>query len=121
MSEHRTTLIESVQKTLSLSSKADANRCISAVIDGLSAIITKEGKKADFRFAVSGLGVFKSKEVPQQNRRDPRTGEAVLKDARVKVQFRFGKELREVGIKAAKKVAAASPAKAEKPAKAAKK
>lgn len=102
MSEHRQTLIESVKSELDLTSKADANRCISAVLNGLTSIIQKEGKKDGFRFAITELGIFKSKEVPAQTRRDPRNGNLVEKPARVKVTFRFGKTLREVGIKPVK-------------------
>lgn len=117
MSEHRTTLIEKVKDTLNLASKADANRCIQAVASGIAEIVSKEGKSSDFRFSISELGIFKSKDVPQQNRRDPRTGAAVVKEARVKVTFRLAKDLREVGIKKQAK----KPAVKETPAKAAKK
>lgn len=82
-------LIEYVAKKTDMT-KADAQRAVEAVFDGITATVKKGG---DARFV--GFGTFTVAKRAATTGRNPRTGEAIKIKASKNVKFKAGKELKE--------------------------
>jgi len=82
-------LIEHVRKTLS-SSKADAERSVNAVVEGIS-----KGLKKEKSVQLVGFGSFTVKKRKARTGRNPQTGEKIRIKASKTVGFKPGKALKE--------------------------
>jgi DNA-binding protein HU-beta len=82
-------LIEYVAKQTEMT-KADAQRAVEAVFDGITATVKKGN---DARFV--GFGTFTVAKRAATTGRNPRTGEAIKIKASKNVKFKAGKELKE--------------------------
>ena len=82
-------LIEYVAKQADLT-KADAQRAVEAVFDGIRKTV-KKGDAARF----VGFGTFSVAKRAATTGRNPRTGEAIKIKASKNVKFKAGKELKE--------------------------
>jgi DNA-binding protein HU-beta len=83
-------LISSVQKSLK-TSKADAERAVNAVIDGI-----KVGIKKSKSVQLVGFGTFKVATRKARSGVDPRTGEKIKIKAAKNVKFSAGKKLKTI-------------------------
>ena len=83
-------LITAVQKTLG-SSKADAERAVNAVIDGV-----KAGVKKTKTVQLIGFGTFKVASRKARVGVNPKTGEKIKIKASKTVKFQAGKALKEI-------------------------
>ncbi len=83
-------LIASVQKSLD-SSKADAERAVSAVIDGI-----KGGIKKSKQVQLIGFGTFKVASRKARKGINPKTGESIKIKASKTVKFSAGKAFKEI-------------------------
>lgn len=81
-------LVEAVQKTLS-SSKADAERAVSAVIEGIGSGL-KKGKGVQ----LVGFGTFKVVNRKARMGVNPKTGQPIKIKASKTVKFSVGKDLK---------------------------
>jgi DNA-binding protein HU-beta len=81
-------LVEAVQKSLS-SSKADAERSVSAVVDAIKAGL-KKGKPVQ----LIGFGTFKVASRKARMGVNPKTGEKIKIKASKTVKFSVGKDLK---------------------------
>lgn len=81
-------LIESVAKELG-SSKAEADRIVSAVLEGI-----QKGIKKDKKVQLIGFGTFDVRQRKARTGRNPRTGEEIKIKASKTVGFKPGKELK---------------------------
>jgi DNA-binding protein HU-beta len=81
-------LVEAVQKSLS-SSKADAERAVSAVIDSI-----KSGLKKGKPVQLIGFGTFKVASRKARMGVNPKTGEKIKIKASKTVKFSVGKDLK---------------------------
>ena len=82
-------LVEYVAKNVELT-KADAQRAVESVFDGISATLKKGN---DARFV--GFGTFSIAKRAATTGRNPRTGEPIKIKASKNVKFKAGKELKE--------------------------
>jgi DNA-binding protein HU-beta len=82
-------LIEQVKSTLK-SSKADAERGVNAVLDGIS-----KGLKKDKAVQLVGFGSFSVKKRKARTGRNPQTGEKIKIKASKTVGFKPGKALKD--------------------------
>ncbi len=82
-------LVEAVAKTLD-ESKAGAERCVNAVLEGI-----RKGTKKDKGCTIIGFGTFTVKKRKARTGRNPQTGEAIKIKASKKVAFRVAKDLKE--------------------------
>lgn len=83
-------LVESVQKTLGkTASKAEAERAVAAVIDGIKAGL-KKGKPVQ----LVGFGTFKIANRKARMGINPKTGEKIKIKASKSVKFAAGKDLK---------------------------
>jgi nucleoid DNA-binding protein len=87
---NKVALIESVQKTLG-TSKADAERAVNAVIDGI-----KIGVKKTKSVQLIGFGTFKVASRKARTGVNPKTGEKIKIKASKTVKFVAGKALKEL-------------------------
>jgi nucleoid DNA-binding protein len=87
---NKVALIESVQKTLG-TSKADAERAVNAVIDGI-----KIGVKKTKSVQLIGFGTFKVASRKARVGVNPKTGEKIKIKASKTVKFVAGKALKEL-------------------------
>ncbi len=83
-------LISAVQKSLG-SSKADAERAVNAVIDGV-----KAGVKKTKTVQLIGFGTFKVATRKARTGVNPKTGEKIKIKASKTVKFQAGKALKEI-------------------------
>ena len=81
-------LIENVAGKLK-SSKADAERSINAVIEGI-----KKGVKKDGNVQLIGFGTFKMVKRKARKGRNPKTGETIKISASKSVGFKAGKSFK---------------------------
>ena len=81
-------LIENVQKTLG-ASKAEADRAVSAVVDGI-----KAGLKKSKTVQLIGFGTFKVAERAARMGINPKTGEKIKIKKSKTVKFAVGKDLK---------------------------
>lgn len=83
-------LVESVQKSLGKeSSKAQAERAVEAVVDGIKASL-KKGKPVQ----LVGFGTFKVVQRKARTGVNPKTGEKIKIKASKNVKFSVGKDLK---------------------------
>ena len=82
-------LVAFVQKATGNSSKAQAERCISAVIDGI-----KAGLKKSKSVQLIGFGTFKVGERAARKGINPKTGESIKIKKSKTVKFKAGKDLK---------------------------
>jgi DNA-binding protein HU-beta len=82
-------LVENVAKAVD-TSKAQAKKCVEAVIDEI-----KKGIKKDGNVQLIGFGTFKVVKRKARQGRNPRTGEAIKIKASKSVGFKTGKALKE--------------------------
>jgi len=72
------------------STKADAERAVEAVIDGIV-----EGLKKGEEVSIAGLGIFEAKMRAARTGRNPRTGESIQIPAMRVPKFRAAKALKD--------------------------
>jgi DNA-binding protein HU-beta len=82
-------LVEAVAKSLDSSSRAEAERAVTAVIDGIRA-----GIKKDKTVQLVGFGTFKVAERAARMGVNPKTGEKIKIKKSKTVKFAAGKELK---------------------------
>lgn len=82
-------IIEQISNRIACT-KADAERALDVVIDGIVGSVSK-GEKV----TIAGLGIFSSKEMKAKVARNPKTGEKVDVPARTKVKFAPAKSFKE--------------------------
>ena len=82
-------LVEAVQKTLGSPSRADAERAVSAVIDGI-----KAGLKKTKSVQLIGFGTFKVAERAARIGVNPKTKEKIKIKKSKTVKFAAGKDLK---------------------------
>lgn len=87
---NKVALVESVQKSLGVS-KADAERAVSAVIDGI-----KLGIKKSKSVQLIGFGTFKVASRKARKGVNPKTGAAIKIKASKTVKFAAGKALKAI-------------------------
>ena len=86
-------LVEAVQKSLDGASKADAERAVAAVIDGIKQGLGKKSKTGQI-VQLIGFGTFKVAERAARTGINPKTKEKIkIKKSRT-VKFAAGKELK---------------------------
>jgi DNA-binding protein HU-beta len=85
---NRAELVEVVAKEMR-SSKAAAERAVSAVLNGIA-----KGLSKDKKVQLVGFGTFESRKRKPRMGRNPRTGETIQIPAKKAVGFRAGKELK---------------------------
>lgn len=85
-------------KTAGFESKAQAERALTAVLDGI-----KDGLKKDGSIQLIGFGTFAVKERGARKGRNPKTGEEMRIPASKNVGFKAGKALKDAVAKAKKK------------------
>ena len=91
-------LVAEVQKSLGAdTSKAAAERSIEAVLEGI-----KKGVNKDKNVQLIGFGTFSSKDRPQREARNPKTGEKLTVAAATVPAFSFGKSFKDA-VKASRK------------------
>jgi len=83
---NKAALIQHVQKALDAPSKADAERAINAVIDGI-----KRGVKKDKNVQLIGFGTFKVANRKARTGKNPKTGATIKIKASKTVRFVPGK------------------------------
>jgi len=84
-------LIEHVQNTLgSETSKAFSERCVNAVLDGIT-----DGLKNDQAVQLIGFGTFNVKSRKARQGRNPQTGEPITIKASKGVGFKAGQRLKD--------------------------
>jgi len=71
-----------------------SNKLANAILDDVTAIITKQLKKGT-RVRLNGLGILQVRKRAARMGRNPATGEAIKIKASKKVAFRAAKELKE--------------------------
>ncbi len=86
-------LAEKVQGVLG-STKADAERAVEAIIDGVTMELKKGGE-----VSIAGLGIFKTKMRAARTARNPRTGEPVSVPAMRVPKFQAAKALKDAVAK----------------------
>lgn len=86
---NKQTLAEKVHETIGCT-KADAERAVEAIIDGIV-----EGVKKGGEVSVAGLGIFSSKMRPARAGRNPRTGESISIPAMRVPKFRAAKAFKD--------------------------
>ena len=82
-------LVEFIAENADLT-KADADRALDAVLEGVI-----EGLKRTGKVALVGFGTFNAKEREAHTGRNPQTGEAVEIAARVVPSFKAGNKLKD--------------------------
>lgn len=82
-------LADRVQQVIG-STKADAERAVEAVIDGITACL-KRGEEV----SIAGLGIFEAKTRAGRTGRNPRTGETIQIKAMKVPKFRASKTLKD--------------------------
>jgi len=82
-------LVANVQKSLGAASKAEAERAVNAVIDGI-----KAGIKKDKNVQLIGFGTFKVGSRKARTGVNPKTGEKIKIKASKTVRFVAGKALK---------------------------
>ena len=82
-------LVEAVAKTLD-ESKAGAERCVNAVLEGI-----RKGTKKDKGCTIIGFGTFTVKKRKARTGRNPQTGEAIKIKASTTVGFKPSKKFKE--------------------------
>lgn len=87
---NKAALIENVQKSIGAESKAEAERAVNAVIDGI-----KAGIKKDKAVQLIGFGTFKVVSRKARKGINPKTGEPIKIKASKNVRFVAGKALKE--------------------------
>lgn len=88
---NKVALVEAVQKNLGKeTSKADAERAVNAVIDGI-----KAGIKKSKTVQLIGFGTFKVTSRKARKGINPKTGESIKIKASKSVKFGAGKALKE--------------------------
>ncbi|MBN8710270.1 MAG: DNA-binding protein [Verrucomicrobia bacterium 61-8] len=87
---NKVALVEAVQKTLG-TSKADAERAVNAVIDGI-----KLGVKKSKTVQLIGFGTFKVASRKARTGVNPKTGQKIKIKASKTVKFVAGKALKEL-------------------------
>lgn len=70
--------------------KADANRALDAIIEGI-----KEGLKTKGKVTLVGFGTFESKHRDARDCRNPLTGETIHVEAKNAVTFKAGSKLKD--------------------------
>ena len=88
---NKVALVEAVQKTLGTSSKAEAERAVNAVIDGI-----KLGVKKTKTVQLIGFGTFKVASRKARTGINPKTGEKIKIKASKTVKFVAGKALKDL-------------------------
>lgn len=87
---NKAALIENVQKSIGAESKAEAERAVNAVIDGI-----KAGIKKDKVVQLIGFGTFKVVSRKARKGINPKTGEPIKIKASKNVRLVAGKALKE--------------------------
>jgi len=82
-------LVEFIAEKADLT-KADANRALDAVVEGITKGLKKEGK-----VTLVGFGTFAAKKRDARTGRNPQTGETVKIAARVVPSFKAGSKLKD--------------------------
>ena len=82
-------LVEAVAKSLGAASRAEAERAVSAVIDGI-----KAGIRKDKTVQLVGFGTFRVAERAARMGVNPKTGEKIKIKKSKTVKFGAGKELK---------------------------
>jgi nucleoid DNA-binding protein len=82
-------LVESVAKSLNASSRAEAERAVNAVIDGI-----RNGIRKSKTVQLVGFGTFKVTERAARMGVNPKTGEKIKIKKSKTVKFAAGKELK---------------------------
>ena len=85
----KTELVEFIAEKADLT-KADANRALDAVMEGVTKGLKKEGK-----VTLVGFGTFVARKRAARTGRNPQTGEAVKIAARVVPGFKAGSKLKD--------------------------
>ena len=86
--------VSSRQLAVQLASKHGmTNKAANAVMEDLTAMITKHLKKG-VRIRLNGLGILQVRKRPARMGRNPATGEAIKIKASKKVAFRVAKDLK---------------------------
>ncbi len=82
-------LVEFIAEKADLT-KADANRALDAMMEGIT-----KGLKSDGKVTLVGFGTFTAKKRDARTGRNPQTGEAVKIAARVVPGFKAGSKLKD--------------------------
>lgn len=86
---NKSALVDAVAKTLSSTSRAEAERAVSAVVDGI-----KTGIRKDKSVQLVGFGTFRVAERAARMGINPKTGEKIKIKKSKTVKFAAGKELK---------------------------
>jgi len=86
---NKSDLVESVAKSLGAVSRAEAERAVTAVIDGI-----KAGIKKDKSVQLVGFGTFRVAERAARMGVNPKTGQKIKIKKSKSVKFATGKELK---------------------------
>ncbi len=86
---NKSELVDAVVKSLGASSRAEAERAVSAVIDGI-----KTGIRKDKSVQLVGFGTFRVAERAARMGINPKTGEKIKIKKSKTVKFAAGKELK---------------------------
>ncbi len=70
--------------------KADSNRALEAMINGVV-----KGLKEESKVTITGFCTFTAKDKPEKEGRNPRTGETVIIPARTAVTIKAGSKLKD--------------------------
>lgn len=78
--------------TMAYASKAEAERAVGSVLDGLCALISKDDSEG---INLAGFGSFKRSTRAARAGRNPKTGETIQIPASQKVAFKMSKSLKD--------------------------